>query len=96
MAITLALIIAPAWWDLRLRFACERPRQAEEYAWAWMIYLLLGVGMIFGATSVEQPLLSAFMWTKLTAFIVTGGWLFSGRLRRREALFPGFAGRQAI
>ena len=63
-------------------------------AWAWLVYITLGVGMMFGAMSISQPLLSVFMWTKLTAFILTGAWLAGGRLRRREPLFPG--GQAAI
>lgn len=65
--------------------------RAERHvgAWAWIVYLTLGLGMMFGAMSISQPLLSVFMWTKLTAFILTGIWLARGRLQRREPLFPG-------
>jgi hypothetical protein len=72
------------------RMAAQR---AERHvgAWAWIVYLTLGFGMMFGAMSVSHPVLSAFMWTKLTAFILTGVWLANGRLRRRERLFPGQA-----
>ncbi|MGH2631872.1 MAG: hypothetical protein ACRDG3_00555 [Tepidiformaceae bacterium] len=65
--------------------------RAERHvgAWAWIVYLTLGLGMMFGAMSISQPLLSVFMWTKLTAFILTGVWLAGGRVRRREPLLPG-------
>lgn len=65
--------------------------RAERYvgAWAWIVYLFLGFGMMFGAASVSHPVLSTFMWTKLTVFILTGAWLAQGRLRRREPLLPG-------
>jgi len=71
-------------------------RRAEQRvgAWAWIVYLALGLGMMFGAMSISEPLLSVFMWTKLSAFILTGVWLANGRLRRREPLFP--RGRAAI
>lgn len=69
-------------------------RRAERYvgAWAWLVYGGLGAGMIFGAMSIQHPLLSAFMWTKLSAFILTGAWLAQGRVRRHERLFPGAGG----
>jgi len=66
-------------------------RRAERHigAWAWIVYVGLGTGMMFGAMTVEQVLLSTFMWTKLTVFIATGLWLVSGRIRRREPVLPG-------
>lgn len=66
-------------------------RRAERHAgaWAWIAYVVLGAGMVFGAMSVQQVLLSTFMWTKLTVLIATGLWLVSGRIRRGERLLPG-------
>lgn len=77
-----------------LTYGRRAARRAEGYvgAWAWLVYGGLGAGMIFGAMSIQQPVLSAFMWTKLSAFILTGAWLAQGRVRRRERLFPGARG----
>lgn len=70
--------------------------RAERHigAWAWMVYVFLGFGMMFGAMSIDHTLLSTFMWTKLSAFILTGLWLVQGRARRREPLLPGM--RQSV
>lgn len=79
---------------LALTYGRMAARRAEGYigAWAWLVYGGLGAGMIFGAMSITQPVLSAFMWTKLSAFILTGLWLAQGRVRRHERLFPGARG----
>lgn len=95
MPMTLLLIVAVTATVAALALTGGRMAalRAERHvgAWAWIVYLTLGFGMMFGAMSVTHPVLSAFMWTKLTAFILTGAWLASGRLRRRERLFPGAA-----
>jgi len=90
VAIVLTIVV------LTLTAGRHGARRAEQHvgAWAWIVYLALGLGMMFGAMSISEPLLSVFMWTKLSAFILTGVWLANGRLRRREPLFPG--GRAAI
>ena len=77
-----------------LTYGRRAARRAEGYvgAWAWLVYGGLGGGMIFGAMSIQHPILSAFMWTKLSAFILTGLWLAQGRVRRHERLFPGARG----
>ena len=85
VAIVLTIVV------LTLTAGRHGARRAEQHvgAWAWIVYLALGLGMMFGAMSISEPLLSVFMWTKLSAFILTGGWLANGRLHRREPLFPG-------
>jgi hypothetical protein len=90
VTLLLVILIAAAVAGLALSVGPTAARRAEKAtgAWAWIIYLGLGLGMIFGAMSISYPLLSAFMWTKLTAFILTGTWLLSGRIRRHEPLFP--------
>jgi len=79
---------------LALTYGRVAARRAERYvgAWAWLVYAGLGAGMVFGALSMQHPVLSAFMWTKLSAFILTGVWLAQGRVRRHEPLFPGTRG----
>ncbi len=95
--VALVLLIAVAVATLTATLGRTAALRAERAAgaWAWIIYLGLGLGMIFGAMSISHPLLSAFMWTKLTAFILTGAWLATSRVRRREALFPGLRRVQA-
>ena len=79
---------------LALTYGRMAAQRAERYvgAWAWLVYGGLGAGMIFGAMSIQHPILSAFMWTKLSAFMLTGLWLAQGRVRRHEPLFPGARG----
>ena len=86
----LAVVVAASVAILALTGGRIAALRAEHHvgAWAWIVYLTLGFGMIFGALSISHPVLSAFMWTKLTAFILTGTWLAGNRLRRREPLFP--------
>lgn len=98
MTILLALLIALAVLVLAVAFGFRAAKRAESHigAWAWLVYGFLGIGMIFGATSVADPLLSTFMWTKLIVFITTAGWLLVGRIRRGDAPLPGFGGRQPI
>ena len=86
-----ALLIASAVAALAITVGPAAARRAERAtgAWAWIIYVTLGFGMMFGAMSITHPLLSAFMWTKLTAFILTGTWLLTRRIRRGERLLPG-------
>lgn len=64
--------------------------RAERHtgAWAWMAYVFLGGGMVFGAMSMDHTLLAAFMWAKLTVFVGTGLWLVQGRWRRGESVLP--------
>jgi hypothetical protein len=90
MTLLLALLIVTAVISLAGTAGVHAARRAEAHigAWAWMLYLFLGIGMIFGARTIDHTLLSTFMWTKLTVFILTGCWLLAGRVRRREALFP--------
>jgi len=85
-----ALIVA-AVATLTLTIGRHSARRAERHigAWAWMTYVFLGAGMMFGAMSIEHALLSTFMWTKLSAFIFTGLCLARGRLQRGERLLPG-------
>lgn len=87
----LAALIVVAVVTLALTAGRTGALRAERHvgAWAWIAYLFLGFGMMFGAASVSHPVLSTFMWTKLTVFILTGAWLAQGRLRRREPLLPG-------
>ena len=60
--------------------------------WAWIAYTGLGAGMSFGAMStIDVPLLSTFMWTKVCVFIATGLWLASRRGARGERLLPRLA-----
>ncbi len=96
MTLFLALLIAIAVLTLAVGVGFRAARRAEAYigAWAWLVYAFLGAGMIFGATSVTNPLLSTFMWTKLTVFLVTATWLLAGRLRRGDAALPGLGARQ--
>ncbi|HKS92059.1 MAG TPA: hypothetical protein VJQ83_09045 [Tepidiformaceae bacterium] len=98
MTLFLALLIAGAVITLAVVVGFSAARRAENHigAWAWLIYGFLGIGMIFGATSVSNPLLSTFMWTKLTVFLVTAAWLFAGRLRRGDSPLPGFGSRQPL
>lgn len=98
MTILLALLIALAVITLAVAFGFRAARRAESHigAWAWLTYGFLGVGMIFGATSVADPLLSTFMWTKLIVFITTAAWLLAGRIRRGDAPLPGLGSRQVL
>ncbi len=85
-----ALIVA-AVATLALTIGRHSARRAERHvgAWAWITYVALGAGMMFGAMSIEHALLSTFMWTKLSAFIFTGLYLACGRVQRGERLLPG-------
>lgn len=98
MTLILALLIAAAVLTLAVAVGFRAARRAETRigAWAWLVYGFLGVGMIFGATSVSNPLLSTFMWTKLTVFLVTAVWLLAGRMRRGDAPLPGLGSRQPV
>ena len=97
VTLVLALFIATAVAAFAVTFGPAAARRAERAAgaWAWIIYLALGLGMIFGAVSISHPLLSTFLWTKLTAFILTGAWLASRRIRTGQPLFPAI-GRATI
>jgi multisubunit Na+/H+ antiporter MnhB subunit len=92
--LALAVIVISGVVLLALTYGRVAARRAERHvgAWAWLVYAGLGAGMVFGAMSIQQPVLSAFMWTKLSAFILTGLWLAQGRVRRHEPLFPGVRG----
>jgi len=94
MTLILALAIVCCLLVFGVTFGRHGARRAEQHvgAWAWITYVGLGAGMMFGAMSVQQVLLSTFMWTKLTIFIATGLWLVSGRIRRRERVLPGLPG----
>jgi len=98
MTLFLALFIATAVLAFAAGLGFRTARRAEAHigAWAWLVYGCLGVGMIFGATSVTNPLISTFMWTKLGVFLVTAAWLLAGRLRRGEAALPGQGARQPV
>lgn len=98
MTLILALLIVCAVLALAGTVGVRAARRAEMHAgaWAWMVYLFLGIGMIFGARTIDQVFLSAFMWTKLSVFIATGCWLLLRRLRRRESLLPNFSRRQPV
>lgn len=91
MNLILCAVIVVAVGVLGLTIGRRGARRAERHvgAWAWIAYVALGLGMIFGATSVQHVLLSAFMWTKLTVFLATGLWLVGGRIRRGESVLPG-------
>lgn len=76
---------------LGLTYGRRGALRAERHAgaWAWIAYAGLGSGMVFGALSVDYPMLVAFMWTKIAVLVATGAWLVGRRIRRRERLFPG-------
>lgn len=88
--VLLAILIIATIVALTLTIGRRSARRAERHigAWAWITYVGLGAGMMFGAMSMEHALLSTFMWTKLTAFIFTGLYLVRGRMQRGERLLP--------
>lgn len=92
-----ATLIVAAVTTLSLTIGRHSARRAERHigAWAWITYVFLGAGMVFGAMSIEQALLSTFMWTKISAFIFTGLYLARGRIQRGERLLPGRRGLAA-
>jgi hypothetical protein len=91
MTLIIAAVIVCSLLLFGATFGLRGARRAEKHigAWAWVLYVGLGTGMMFGAMSVQQVLISTFMWTKLTVLIATGLWLVSGRIRRRERVLPG-------